>query len=401
MKTPRSVLFISPVFPSFQGNGLAMRSAATLRMLSGWAAQVHLVVVPVYEGSSRLPQPDIAALCASWQLVSDPGRRKKRKSPLHWMTRWVRCQPPLEWQRCHPAWQDRVTDACGSCEPDLVVVFRFYLWPFLEGVLRRPWTAWLDLDEMESASRARQAELFALNGDRKACARLRREAAAYERLEKTMLPRFERILASSTLEAAKVRTAHAGCQASVLPNTYPIDHPCPGRTPGDSFRLLFIGSFGYYPNRDAFDFFRERILPKVRALADRPVELHIAGSGPSVQDPGDSGIIRHGFVEDLAPLYEACDVVIVPLRAGGGTRIKILEAFSHRRAVVSTSIGMEGLEVRPGTELVTGDAPDDFAAACLRLLKDDAERDRIAENGCRFFRQRHSPEVLEAVIRAL
>ncbi len=281
------------------------------------------------------------------------------------------------------------------------MVFRFYLWPYLEKSFQPQERIWLDLDEVESASRRRLAELCGSKGDLDESKRLHREATAYERLEKALFPRFERMFASSVREAEHARRMHPGRLVQVLPNTYPFDHPCPRRPSGVVFRLLFVGTFGYAPNRDAFDYFSESILPLLRAEADRPVELHVAGSGSASIEARGSDIILHGFVEDLAPLYEACDVVVVPLRAGGGTRIKILEAFSHRRAVVSTMIGMEGLEAQPGRDLLAAETPKAFAAACLRLLRDDSERHRIAEHGYRYFSRCHSPEVLALAIRDL
>ena len=378
-----------------------MRAAATLRMLAGWAGQARLVVIPVYGNGTRVPDPDIAALCASWELVEDPGGPRRRTSALAWLADWTRHGLPPEWRRCHSAWQRLVAGACREGDPELVIVFRFYLWPFLDGCLGQMGRVWLDLDEMESASRLRQAGLFALNGGARQSRRLRTEAAAYARLESLHFPRFERIFLSSGLEAAKARRAHPGCRIEVLANTYPFDRPCPGRASGETFRLLFVGSFGYYPNRDAFDYFRSSILPILRAGADRPVEFHIAGSGPAFVRSPDPGIILHGFVEDLAPLYESCDLAVVPLRSGAGTRIKILEAFSHRRAVVSTVIGMEGLEAGPGTDLLVADTPEAFAAACLRLLRDETERNRVAGNGYSHYRRWHSPEVLAAAIRSM
>lgn len=281
------------------------------------------------------------------------------------------------------------------------MVFRFYLWPFLERAFKPQERVWLDLDEMESASRRRLAELCGSKGELEDSRRLHREAAAYERLEQSLFPRFEQVFASSAREADHAQRVHPGRLVQVLPNTYPFDRPCARRPAGAVFRLLFVGTLGYAPNRDAFDHLCGSILPLLRAEADRPVELHVAGSGSASLEARGPGIILHGYVEELAPLYEACDVVVVPLRTGGGTRIKILEAFSHRRAVVSTMIGMEGLEAQPGRDLLAAETPRAFADACLHLLQDDAERSRIAEHGHRYFRERHSPEVLASAIRSL
>ena len=120
-------------------------------------------------------------------------------------------------------------------------------------------------------------------------------------------------------------------------------------------------------------YFLEHVLPCLRQRAQHPFCLTVIGSGQSRR-------LRHyrqipeyrymGYVSELAPYYEQADAVIVPLRAGGGTRIKVLEAFSFKRPVVSTSIGVEGLEVNHEQHLLIADHPQHFAEQCCRLMED-------------------------------
>lgn len=107
------------------------------------------------------------------------------------------------------------------------------------------------------------------------------------------------------------------------------------------------------------------------------------------------------MVPDVAPEYEKAAVVVVPLRAGSGTRIKILEAFSFRRPVVSTSIGAEGLGVRHEQELLIADTPEQFAAACARLLTDAQLRNRLVESAYSFFRADYSVDRARSVLRSI
>jgi glycosyltransferase involved in cell wall biosynthesis len=108
-----------------------------------------------------------------------------------------------------------------------------------------------------------------------------------------------------------------------------------------------------------------------------------------------------GYVADLTPVYAAADLVIVPLRTGGGTRIKILEAFAHRKAVVSTRIGAEGLAVAHDRELLLADDPDEFAAVAADLLLNAEKRDRLAAAGYAFVAAHHSEDNLRPQVAAL
>src|SRR5262249_47066650 len=139
------------------------------------------------------------------------------------------------------------------------------------------------------------------------------------------------------------------------------------------------------------------VLPRIRARSLVPVELHVIGSGLS--EVGDQlsipGVHLVGPVPETTPYYADCDAAIVPLRAAGGTRIKILEAFSHQRAVVSTRIGAEGLDAVAGVHLCVADDAQDFANQCLHLIRHPDERETLAGRGHAFFREHHTLKQLE------
>jgi len=101
----------------------------------------------------------------------------------------------------------------------------------------------------------------------------------------------------------------------------------------------------------------------------------------------------------VAPYYHDADVVVVPVRAGGGTRIKLLEAFSHGRPVVSTTIGAEGIDAQPDADLLVADGPDAFAARCAELMRQPALRRRLAARALELVRTRHSPSRLLDAVR--
>src|ERR1051326_2505406 len=191
--TVESLVYMSPVIPSFSGNGLAMRAAHNLRALSA-SFRVHLLIIRIYRGFDDEPAADVAACCASWKLIDAPidrpmSLRERLRSLMHWGT----LRPPPEW----PAWTaDREAAVAAYLEQTgcrQIWVFRFYLLPWARAWLARGGTAWLDLDEQESSSRLRLAGLLDEMGQRDSAGRTRREAQAYHRLEQRFLRRFERI----------------------------------------------------------------------------------------------------------------------------------------------------------------------------------------------------------------
>jgi glycosyltransferase involved in cell wall biosynthesis len=148
-------------------------------------------------------------------------------------------------------------------------------------------------------------------------------------------------------------------------------------------RILFIGTLSYYPNIDGATYFVEKILPHIWQQ-DPTVELWIAGAEPpqAVVDLGQDGRIRViANPEDMTAVAAQCCMTIVPLRIGSGTRIKILQSMAMGLPIVSTSLGCEGLLVADGTHLFVRDQPVEFARAVLRVLSDQAVRERFRQEG--------------------
>lgn len=140
--------------------------------------------------------------------------------------------------------------------------------------------------------------------------------------------------------------------------------------------LLFLGSLDWQPNRDALLYLLREILPRIQTANPR-AKLRVVGRQPATklreQVEGLSGVEWVGEVPDIRPHFARAFVVLVPLRIGGGSRIKILESMSMGKAVVATRIGAEGLDVVPGIHCLIADSPADFCQSVVQLL-DDPER---------------------------
>jgi len=199
---------------------------------------------------------------------------------------------------------------------------------------------------------------------------------AYRRLEREWLPQFDVILTAS--EDDRRRIDHPS--VLVFPNALP-EIQRPHVTEADA--IVFSGNLEYHPNIEAVRWFRTRIWPQVRERAPG-IEWRLLGMNPEAVarfTGGDPRIRVLGPVDDaIASLAEA-KVCIAPLLSGSGTRFKILEAWAAARAVVSTTLGAEGLGARDGEHLLLADDPDDFADAMLRLLNDPPLRARLGDAG--------------------
>ena len=151
-----------------------------------------------------------------------------------------------------------------------------------------------------------------------------------------------------------------------------------GIDPG-SKTVLFLATYAYGPNIAAADFLIRDVWPLVRAA--RPdARLVIAGNKPERIPSFASrppGIEFTGFVDDLDQLYQRVRIVCCPILSGGGTRLKILEAGARGKAIVSTTVGAEGLELRDGVEIILRDSAQDLAGACVELLSDPARCDTL------------------------
>jgi len=168
--------------------------------------------------------------------------------------------------------------------------------------------------------------------------------------------------------------------------------------------LLFLASLDWYPNVDALTYFIQEVFPIVRTRWP-DVRLRIVGRKPSKilkgQFSGLPGIDFVGEVEDVRSYLASAAVIVVPLRIGAGSRIKILEALAAGKAVVSSSVGAEGLEVISGTHLLIADSPEDFALAIDQFLASEGLRRRLGARGKELVRDRYGWEKIASRLESV
>ncbi len=170
-----------------------------------------------------------------------------------------------------------------------------------------------------------------------------------------------------------------GGRVRAIPNS--VNFPALEQTDQTEQLVLLVGAMGYRPNAQAADMLVQKIWPLVRAQVPG-ARLAIVGVGReqtvSYHSPQE-GVTFTGFVDDLQPLYRRARVVCCPILHGGGTRVKIIEAAAHAKAVISTRVGAEGLDFRDRQEIILEDDAAAIAQACVRLLGDPAAASRIGQ----------------------
>jgi glycosyltransferase involved in cell wall biosynthesis len=240
-------------------------------------------------------------------------------------------------------------------------------------------------------------------------------AKAFFRIQRNRMARYEgeacreaaHVVAVSSQDAQRFRTMFNATRVSEVPTGVDV----PGFTPPKDQKpehkadLVFVGSMDWLPNIDGCNYFVRDILPLIRRK--RPectvgIVGRSPGSGILEMARADSKILVSGTVPDIRPYFWGSSVSIVPLRIGGGTRLKIYEAMAAQAPIVSTTIGAEGLPVVHGQNLFLADTPEAFAEHCLELLDSEEKRKRIALNAFEMvasqFSWEHAARVFEATL---
>lgn len=221
------------------------------------------------------------------------------------------------------------------------------------------------------------------------------------RWEPRYAERFDRCIAVSEADRRLLMEANPRLKIDLVPNGVDTQVFKPLTLDEINPALLLIGTMSYTPCVDAAIYLCNQILPRVRRILGG-IELWIIGANPSAAVSALSGYGIHvtGRVDDVIPYYKRSAISVVPLRAGGGTRLKILEAMAFGRPVVSTSIGCEGLDVVDGEHLLVADNPDLFSRQIIRLLTDQALYKHIITNARQLVVSRYDwNEIAEQLLR--
>lgn len=235
---------------------------------------------------------------------------------------------------------------------------------------------------------------------RRADRELRAGARVYLRYQQRKMQRFEtwacrqasQVIAVSQADADVLAGWTGRADITVVPNGVDTAFFQPSAEAPRPAELVYVGGFTWFPNEDAVQSFVADTLPLIAAEVPE-VRLTVVGKNPdtaSVRALQQHPRVRvTGMVDDIRPLVAEAAVYVVPLRIGGGTRLKILDALAMGKAIVSTAIGCEGLEVTPGLDIEVADDPAAFAARVVALLRDPARTRRLGDAGRALVQRRY------------
>lgn len=233
------------------------------------------------------------------------------------------------------------------------------------------------------------------------------EADRIRRYEAGIVAQFDRILSVSALDRSAL--LEAACQDGqppdgmaekfeVIPITVDTREIRPAKRDGSSLNIFTMGTLHYPPNVEGIRWFVQEVFPAIRAAVPG-VTLTIVGKNPppefvTLQNERPDVYRVPGYVADLTPWFEGAAIMVVPVRVGGGMRVRILEAFAREMPLVTTTIGLEGIDASAGEHLLIADDAPAFAAAVVRLLGDAELQRRLARNGRALVEQVYDRQVV-------
>lgn len=362
-------LVIAPAVPTPHGAGRDARVFQLIRQ----SASKNDVDVLCYDSDDD--PGDVRGVAREVVLIEPPRplARSKRAGQIASLAR--RRSHSLSLQRSRRM-QAAVRERISSGGYDIVQVELAHLaWLDLTGASRTI----LDAHNIETEVIARLAST-----DRSALRRAyyRAEARHMRDEEQAQWSAFDGCAVPSQREADTVAAVAPDCRVAVVSNGVDLEYFRPLAVPDHAMRLVFTGTMNYRPNADAAIQLVREILPRVREhLPEATVQ--ICGMSPprDVQALAGPAVEVTGRVDDMRPCIAGAGVVVVPLRSGGGTRLKVLEALAMGRPLVSTTVGCEGLNLEAGRHFLRADTADDFAMAAVRVLTDHSLAHRLGVAG--------------------
>jgi len=372
-------LVVSPEAPYPSIGGGPMRTASLIDYL---ARRYNIDVITFREDARdvrRFPADrvrDVLTLDLPPHSKTTAARAKRN------LSRFLGGRPPLLDR--YSGFDEAIAQWARERVYSIVVIEHFWCAPYAAVLREHAERLVLDLHNIESllSETAAVAEPWPMS------AMFRGFAGAYANLERELIPHFDDVLVTSVEDGRRVTAITAAPIVTVYPNAIArIDQP----EVEEEHAIAFSGNLEYHANAAAIRWFAEAIWPRVRARHD-DLEWLLIGRNPEAVSVRPEGMRIVGPVDDAIRSLAAVKIAVVPLLAGSGTRFKILEAWAAGRAVVSTTLGAEGLGAHAGEHLLIADDEVTFVAAIESLLEDEAMRRRLGASGRKLYLDRFTTD---------
>ena len=380
----RRILFLSQSLPFPPHSGVTNRTYHILRELQhefdvtlvAFSRRNHQHDASARSQSAAALQKELADVMtpvpidSEWSLFTKLGNHARSL---------VSREPYVFYEYGGPRFSRQLQDAVDRAAPDLL---------HLDSMDLYRWLPSLPAVKTSCTHHSIESELLRLRArripNRAVRAYMMHQANLMERVERRLCARFDVNIMTSETDAERLRALAPGSRTSAVPNGVNVDYfqptPLHQVVPG---RVTFLGPTYMFPNRDAVQFFLADAWDLVRARCPEST-LHLIGkSSPADKNRFQSrpGVMSQGYVPDIRPHFAEAACAVVPIRVGGGTRLKILDAWAMGKAVVSTSIGCEGLKTVDGRNILIRDDPVEFAEAVIKVLSDGELRERLGREG--------------------
>jgi len=364
------------------------------------AAQIHEVaVVSFCEESVQLGDvAEMRRICPDTCVVVRPKMGLLTKL-AHTSCLWLSGLPPATAHYVYAEVEAQIKTRLDQRDVDILQIEHSFLAPYVraaEGVV-----GVRTVLSLHNVGAVQYPRMVAIETGLKNQLIARIKAALMQGWEAKWADRFDQVVTVSENDAKALRDMGVKTEITVVPNGIePRPAPLP---PGVGRNLVFVGNLRYPPNQDAARFMVSEVMPRLHRH-DPGITLTIAGFDPP-EDMLDGlsldGVEVIANAPELIALYEAACVVVVPLRAGGGTRIKILEAMALGRPVVATPVGAEGLDLVHGETVLFAKEADEFAAMVARLVADPSLQAYLVANGRRMIDSRYNWDVVWSQLAAV
>lgn len=367
------ILLVSDETGSPENTGFRLRLANTARGLAG-IATLEWLILPRDPSTTPLVPPDVACLLHESPLILRSRARSIR--------RYVTGSDPWRIARIDPASTMAHLDL-PSCRYDVIWFAHLDLYRSLGPALQsRTDVVVVDLDNLESMRMEHERALATSLAGLPRALRLRLDGGRWRRAEQRSADTANLAYVCSDIDRVRLgRRVRVFANGANEPDATYQPNPDPAPI------LLFVGSLSYDPNADAVEYFADLVLPRIRAQVPDATFRVVGRNAPERirRLAARPGIEVIGEVASISPQLAEAALTVVPIRYGGGTRIKILDAFAHSIPVVTTAVGCEGIEAVHGEHVLVADTTEHFADACVALLTDAARRTYLAQNGRSLF----------------